>query len=99
MALKSWQASTDKINIRSNPSLLDSIGMDSQVNHEKNKKNLHHFSMVGEKGSKGSPLGKMGLNFKARINGKLGHQKHFLLCKSLGNKNRMETHFNLDPMD
>ena len=38
MALKSWQASTDKISIRSNPSLLDGIGMDSQFNHEKNKK-------------------------------------------------------------
>ena len=99
MALKSWQASTDKISIRSNPSLLDGIGMDSQVNHEQNKKDLHHFSMVKEKRLEGSPLGKMGPNCKAKINGRLGHQKHLFLCKGLGSKNRLETHFNSELVD
>ena len=99
MALKSWKVSTDKICIRSNSNLLDGIGMDSQINSEQITKNLHQFPMAREKIPKGSPLGKMGPNCKTKINGRLGHQKHFFFCKIFGSKNRLETHLKSEPID
>ena len=99
MALKSWQISFDQISIGSNPSLLDGIGMDSKINPEQILKNMLNFSMVGEKRSKGSSLGKMGPNCKTKSNGRLGHEEHFFLCKSFGCKIRLETHINSEFVD